>query len=150
MTERTEKEWRALDQLIAVHVFGYRWYLFTYDRKVSDPGPLRTFYSLQQESAWIIRHAGQLVDNPEPGVELDTDIPHYHSRAELVSELLAAILKQDCEQHVIVYQTKHGYCAGNKRHGMLGQLGFHPSISMALVVYLVHVFKLETKPVYQP
>lgn len=90
------------------------------------------------------------MDNPEPGFELDVDIPYYHKSEELVTKLMTAIMKRDCEQHVIVYETKHGYCAGNLRHGMMGQLGFHPSISMALVVYLVHELKLETKPVYQP
>lgn len=148
----TDKEWMAMNQILAIHIFGYRWILFTYDKKVSDPFPNRpaTLYSLQQPADWVLRHGGKLVSNPEPGVEWDIDIPQYHTREEWVPRLMAEMLKRDSEQHIIVYQTKHGYCAGNLRHGMMGQLGFYPSISMALVVYVLHVLKLETKPVHQP
>ncbi len=150
MSERTEKEWRAVDQILAVYLFGYRWFRFTHDRKASDPGPEKIFYSLQSPAGWITRHGGQLVDKPEPGVELDIDIPYYHKAEELVPKVMAALLKADCEQHVIVYEAKSGYCCGNLRHGMLGQLGFYPSISMALAVYAVHELKLSEMPVYQP
>jgi hypothetical protein len=148
--ERTEKEWRALDQILAVYLFGYRWFRFTHDRKASDPGPEQTFYSLQSPATWITRHGGQLVDKPEPGVELDIDIPYYHKAEELVPKVMAALLKVDCEHHVIVYETKSGYCCGCLGEGMAGDLGFFPTISKALAVYAVHALKLSQMPVYQP
>ena len=149
MIERTEKEWRALDQLVAIYVFGYRWFRFTHDRKVSDPGSEEIFYSLQSPAKWIERHGGKLVDKPEPGIELDIDIPYYHASDELVPKLMAAILKVYCEHDVIVRETVNGYCAGNLGEGMMGELGYYPTISKALVVYIVHALKLSQMPVYQ-
>lgn len=135
----TAEEAARIDLLIAIHLFGYRW--FRYPLQSADLGYLRVepYTALEVPATYQVRYGAIMAAQPEPGDELDIDIPAYHKDEDYTVAISEKCL-EDGERSLILHKClDSGYCYGDIQ-------GEHYStIPMALAAYAVKHFKLEQK-----
>lgn len=123
------KELQKLDALIAFHVFGYRWFLFT-----APDG--RKWCSLLQPAPWIEHQSGKQIDHPAPGDDVNiTNAPCY-TNGDDITELMQKCLEKDPEHPLELYKCFDGFYYGDV------QSPRQESIPLALVIYALNLFKI--------
>jgi hypothetical protein len=150
----SEVELRRADQLIAIHLFGYRWFFFPQQQATTSIPATDSRYrpyvpascSLQMPGEWLKRYNARQVDHPTPGDELDIDIPAYHKNPELLATLMEKCTEHDPEHPLQLWfcQDEKSYCFGDI------QKPHYPTIQIALCAYIIRLFQLEGCPTWLP